>query len=193
MPRPPIYDNDLRVRLLAVTAEFVDEAGVAAVSLRELARRAETSTSAIYALFGGKDELLAAVIDDAFASFTSSQSEAEPHGLRALGLAYRAWALEHPALYRLMFSTPLARVIPAAEGDAAHGPLGPLQNVVARLRPNESPEQHAIASLAIWSQVHGAVSLQFTDMPAPHEAWDAVYLSIVDQIAQTYDPSPPSP
>ena len=103
MARPTVYDDDLRTRLLEETAEVIDRDGPDRVVLREIARAAGTSTSAIYTLFGGKTELLAAVIEHAFRSFGDAQLTAEPQGLRALGEAYRAWSLAHPALFRLMF------------------------------------------------------------------------------------------
>jgi AcrR family transcriptional regulator len=124
MARPTTYDEDLRRRLLDAAAQQVDRDGPERTSLREIARTAGTSTSAVYALFGGKEDLLAAVVADAFASFAAAQAEAAPGGLRALGEAYRAWALEHPALYRLMFSGVLAAYEHTTESpDEALAPL----------------------------------------------------------------------
>lgn len=104
MARPVVHDQHVQDRLLAVTAELVDrEGGPARVTLRDVAAAAETSTTAIYSLFGGKAQLLTAAIDDGFRSFGESQRAAAKDGLPGLGRAYRIWALEHPALYRLMF------------------------------------------------------------------------------------------
>lgn len=188
MARPPVYDNELRERLLAVTADAVDRLGVNATSLRDIARTAETSTSAVYALFGSKEGLLTAVIDDAFTSFGEAQAHAEPDGLRALGVAYRSWALAHPPLYRLMFTTTLADIVNPLSG-TPHETLSPLQNLVAARLPGASDDVLAVTSLAIWSQVHGAVSMQLTGMQLPDGAWDAVYDAVLDGIDVAY-PTP---
>ncbi|WP_281445812.1 helix-turn-helix domain-containing protein, partial [Paenarthrobacter nicotinovorans] len=63
MARPIVHDHLVQQRLLAVTAELVDREGPARVTLRDVATAAETSTSAIYSLFGGKAQLLQAAID----------------------------------------------------------------------------------------------------------------------------------
>ncbi|WP_040166613.1 TetR/AcrR family transcriptional regulator [Microbacterium gorillae] len=180
MARPAIYDDALRERLLEATAELVDRHGPDAVSLREVARAAGTSTSAIYALFGNKDALLTAVITDAFASFTAAQAAAEPAGLRQLGVAYRAWALAHPTRYRLMFGGTLSSVVPADH--AADESRSPLERAVAALMPDATADERAIEVTAIWSQVHGAVSLQFTDLPLSPQSWDAAYEVILDSV-----------
>lgn len=188
MARPPVYDNELRERLLAVTADAVDRLGVNATSLRDIARSAETSTSAVYALFGSKEGLLAAVIDDAFTSFGRAQAQAESDGLRALGVAYRSWALDHPPLYRLMFTTTLAGIVNPLS-TTPHKTLSPLQRLVTARLPEASEEVRAVTSLAIWSQVHGAVSMQLTGMPLPDDAWEAVYTTVLDGIDAAY-PAP---
>lgn len=80
MARPPLYDDALRDRLLAATAEMVDDKGPERISLRDIAQNAGTSTSAVYALFGGKAELLVSVIEHGFASFGEAQATAESEG-----------------------------------------------------------------------------------------------------------------
>ncbi len=129
MARPVVHDQHVQDRLLAVTAELVDrEGGPARVTLRDVAAAAETSTTAIYSLFGGKAQLLTAAIDDGFRSFGESQRAAAKDGLPGLGRAYRIWALEHPALYRLMFGGALAAYVdcsptPAVASDSMLPPL----------------------------------------------------------------------
>jgi AcrR family transcriptional regulator len=178
MARPPVYDDALRANLLAATADAVAAEGPDRVSLREVARAAATSTSAVYALFGGKDELLAAVIADGFASFAASQRDAEPEGLRALGEAYRAWAHEHPSLYRLMFGGALA----SYEGEGTEDALDPLIRSLAR-RGAADP---LAAALTVWAHVHGAVSLEFASVCPPAVDADAVYAGVLDAIERLW-------
>ncbi|MDQ1593847.1 MAG: hypothetical protein QOH40_403, partial [Arthrobacter pascens] len=132
MARPVVHNDSLREQLLGATADLAEREGPARVTLRDVASAAQTSTSAVYSLFGGKSQLLTAVVDDGFRSFRDSQVAAAPGGLHALGAAYRAWALEHRALYRLMFGGALAAYADCRPSpDAAADAMTPLIETVA--------------------------------------------------------------
>ena len=180
MARPPLYDDALRDRLLEVTAALVDRQGPERISLREVAQHADTSTSAVYALFGGKAALLTAVIEHGFASFGRSQAEAEPEGLRALGVAYRVWAQANPALYRLMFGGAALVADCSPDPESARESMQPLVRAVRALGVTETEAQ--LGALGIWSQVHGVVSLEFADVAGPDIPWDLVYAGVLDTI-----------
>ena len=195
MARPTVYDDELRARLLDAAAEVVDRDGPERVSLRDVAQRAGTSTSAVYALFGGKTELLVAVVAHGFASFGASQRAAEHDGLRALGVAYRAWALSHPALYRLMFGGALDHPQPgdAPEGSAATDALAPLMRTLAALAGRSAPTDAGAGNgpvspallrdaVAVWAQVHGVVSLELARVAPEETEWDRVYDTVLDAI-----------
>ncbi|MDR6868963.1 AcrR family transcriptional regulator [Microbacterium resistens] len=201
MARPTIYDETLRDRLLDAAAEIVDRDGPERVSLRDVAASAETSTSAVYALFGGKAELLAAVIAHGFASFGASQRAAEGAGLRPLGLAYRDWALAHPALYRLMFGGALSHPMPDGRSESSSGKdcdepssaedaLLPLTRALTGTGTGEDspavrPEARGDA-VAVWAQVHGAVSLELARVAAPETDWTAVYERVLDAVEASF-------
>lgn len=171
MARPPVYDDALRERLLENAAEIIAAEGVDQLSLRRVAAAADTSTNAIYTLFGGRDQLVDAVVALADESFTAAQEAVsltrEPApDLQALGLAYRAWALEHPSLYAVMF----AGRLPASSADCPpEDPppsLIPLTATVSAahsqglLQSASVPE--AVAS--IWAMIHGLVSLEIAGL-----------------------------
>ncbi len=191
MARPILHDDALRLRLLETTAELMAKRGVAGVSLRDVATASETSVTAIYSLFGGKQELLAAVVDDGFRSFGASQHAAENEGLLALGYAYRDWALEHPALYSLMFSGSLGAPFdtfptPDVAGDA----IEPLMRTVASALDAHPAEEHPFsAAMAIWGQVHGVVSLELASGAAPGNDWGAIFAVAMRGIARAYLPA----
>lgn len=109
MPRPKVYPDDLRDRLVDTAAVRLASQGPQELSLRELAASQGTSTNAIYSIFGGKPQLIAAVIESAYASFEAAQhavvtNHPTMETLFVLGEAYRDWALAHPALYhQVMF------------------------------------------------------------------------------------------
>lgn len=180
MARPTTYDEDLRTRLLDAAADQVDRNGPERASLREIARAAGTSTSAVYTLFGGKEELLAAVVSSAFASFAAAQADAAPGGLRALGVAYRTWALEHPALYRLMFSGVLA------DYEQATGPTDESMTPLITALAARGADDPMTAALTVWAHVHGAVSLEFACVAPPEVDTDAVYTAVLDAVERLW-------
>ena len=187
MARPVVHTSSLREELLAVTADLVDRHGPARVTLRDVATAAGTSTSAVYSLFGGKSQLLTAVVDGGFQSFHDSQAAAAPGGLQGLGVAYRTWALEHQALYRLMFGGALAAYVDCQPSpDVAAAAMVPLINAVAAAQKDGRLLQAPVemVAVAIWGQVHGLVSLELTQVGPPDADWAAAYDSALDAIAR---------
>ncbi|ALX66502.1 TetR/AcrR family transcriptional regulator [Microbacterium sp. XT11] len=184
MARPVSHDAALRDRLLGITAEMVDAKGPERISLRDVAQAAGTSTTAIYSLFGGKARLLAAVIEHAFASFGAAQAATEPHGLRALGRAYRDWATSNPALYRLMFGGALATADDCAPDPAVtSSAMAPLVRALSARVPEA---QVTTAALTVWAQVHGAVSLELAGVASGVADWDAAYTAVLDAVERAF-------
>ena len=190
VPRPKVHDAALRLRLLECAGATLSTRGLAALSLRTLAADVGTSTTAVYALFGGKPGLLAALHAEAFARL-GARLDAVPVGadpvedLVALGRAYRDAALADPHFYEVMFGGAL----PADEQwwAVAAPILRPVAEVVNRaaasgvLRPEVDP---ATVSLALWATVHGLVSLHLrglhpTDAPAPATVVDVALRAVV--------------
>jgi AcrR family transcriptional regulator len=187
MARPVIHNDSLREELLAVTAELVNRDGPAKVTLRDVASAASTSTTAVYSLFGGKSQLLTAVVDDGFRSFRDSQAAAAPDGLQGLGVAYRMWALEHRALYRLMFGGALAAYVDCQpSSEVAAGAMEPLMDAVAAAQAAGAlrAEPVDMVAFAIWGQVHGLVSLELAEVGPPDADWAAAYTSALDAVAR---------
>ncbi|ODU02618.1 MAG: hypothetical protein ABS81_17100 [Pseudonocardia sp. SCN 72-86] len=163
MPRPKVHDEALRARLLEQAGETLSTQGLDALSLRKLAADADTSTTAVYSLFGGKPALLAALVDEAFrrlaAHLERVRTTDDPvDDLVALGLAYRDSALADPHLYDVMFGG-LAR-----EGDppfaSAFAPLRRAADRAAadgRLRAGVEPET---VTLAVWATLHGLTAAE---------------------------------
>lgn len=118
--------------------------GAPALSLRGIARSLGITAPAIYNYFHRRDDLVTALIADAYDSFGASQSAAlsgtspTDHAgrLLALGKAYRAWALANPERYQLMFGAPYPgyRIPPETVGPAAGRALGVLVGVLEQAR-----------------------------------------------------------
>ncbi len=168
MPRPRAHDDDLRATLVDLASRTVADGGTRALSLRTLATAAGTTTAAVYTLFGGRDGLVRAVVDEGFRRFAAhlhaSPRTTDPAAdLLALGMAYRDNALDNPHFYRVMFSpVPGDENEPDAEVPAVVRPtFGVLRDAVARLP--DVPDAEELA-LRLWSLVHGLVSLELAGL-----------------------------
>ena len=165
MPRPKTHDDALRRRLLERAGELLSTEGPAAVSLRKIATDVNTSTTAVYSLFGGKPALLEALYDEAFHRFGTHLAavpvtEDPAEDLVQIGLAYRRSALADPHFYSVLYSKV---VEPTKQMSRAAGrTFAPVINAVRRAVEQgvylaEDPEQIA---MSMWGIAHGLVSLE---------------------------------
>jgi AcrR family transcriptional regulator len=91
------------------------ESGPAALSLRAIAREMNMASSAIYRYFPSRDDLLTALIVDAYDAVGTAAASAEATARRtdligrwlATGRAVRHWAVAHPQEYALIFGSPV--------------------------------------------------------------------------------------
>lgn len=91
------------------------QVGAAALSLRAVAREMGTTASSLYRYFAGRDDLVAELVADGFASLADTleaayaASAGADAGSRWLALAHahRRWALGHPTEYSLIYGTPI--------------------------------------------------------------------------------------
>src|SRR6187549_3861691 len=139
MARPRVHDDALRARLLEQASALVATGGAAALTVRDLAARAGTSASAVYSLFGSREDVVRAVGDEAFARFAQRLAAvprtADPAAdLLGLGLAYRENALAAPHFYRVMFGAAGAGLQDGTRGPAtASATFLVLRDAVARV------------------------------------------------------------
>lgn len=153
--------GELRTALVSAALGLLAEDGADAVSLRAVARRAGVSAMAPYRHYPDKEALLAAVAAQGFDGLRAAlraTDDAAPAG-RALveqAVAYVRYALENPALFRLMFGPKRLGAHPelTAAGEAAYAVLA--ARVVAQAPANA--DRDALA-LGCWSLVHGLASL----------------------------------
>src|SRR3954454_4758668 len=105
-PAPkPYHHGDLRRVLIDAALQLVGEGGVAAVSVREAARRAGVSPGAPFRHFASRDALMTAVAEEAQRRFRAeieaalADVPADDHlrRFRSFGLAYLRWAIRNPA------------------------------------------------------------------------------------------------
>jgi AcrR family transcriptional regulator len=117
----------LRAHLLTeIRAAALDElrqTGAAALSLREVARRAGISPAGLYRYVDGRDGLLELLISDGFEAFGAAIKTAIAAAgddvearLEAIALGYRRWALDNPEQFGLILGTPVPGFRARADG-----------------------------------------------------------------------------
>jgi AcrR family transcriptional regulator len=158
------HHGDLREGLVRAARTILEKQGLAALSLRGAARAAGVSPAAPYHHFPDKHALLDAVAVQGFDALTSAMDkrmvkQKEPSArLDASGVGYVVFALENPALFRLMFggdeqqSSASAPLIEAR--DRAYGVL---QVAVAKTSPDGVADP--FVCLRLWALVHGIATL----------------------------------
>lgn len=169
MARPRLHDDALRAQLLDVTSRLISADGEGAVTVRRAAADAGTSASAVYALFGSRDALVAAVSDEGFRRFADhltavGQSDDPAADLGALGRAYRQFALADPHFYRVMFYRGVAPDDAQAADTVDRPTFRVLHDAVTRVLAGAPAEQVLSTAVGLWGLVHGLVSLELAGL-----------------------------
>jgi len=169
------HHGNLRRALLDATLRLIDERGVEGLTLREVARQAGVSAAAPYHHFADKAALVEALTVEGYEALTAALHTAWAadndlvERIAALGVAYVCFAVERPALFRLMFrpelrgptgragphqgDTPLARA-----ASASYGVL--VASITAAQEAGViAPADPAPLALTAWATVHGLAVL----------------------------------
>ncbi|RPK82482.1 TetR/AcrR family transcriptional regulator [Streptomyces sp. ADI98-10] len=151
------HHGDLRRAVLTAALDVIAAEGPAALSLRDLARRAGVSHAAPAHHFKDRTGLLTAVAAEGYALFADALTGAPD--LRERGVAYVRFAATHPAHFQVMFQPDLYRTddpdLLAARARATDA----LRAGVADLPPDGRGEDDRLAGLAAWSLAHGFATL----------------------------------
>jgi AcrR family transcriptional regulator len=198
---------NLQDAIKATAWKQIAETGAATLSLRAIARELKITAPAIYNYFPDRDALVTALIIDAYTSFGDAQiaardavSEADlVEQFRAIGMAYRQWAVDHPQRYQLIFGTPIPGYVAPFMEILPSGArsLSALVSVIDALRianklqadgfpsihpgyeeqfevwRNYAGDYHVLSlsvSMIVWSRVHGLISLEIAGSLPPFGA-----------------------
>jgi AcrR family transcriptional regulator len=107
--RPKEHDAKTRQRLHAAAERLIANGGPDALSVRTVADEAQTTTRAVYTVFGSKDGLVAALAQTAFELLYDGidelpETDDPAADLVAIGTqVVRRLVTDHPALYRIAF------------------------------------------------------------------------------------------
>lgn len=165
--RKAYHHGDLRRALVEAALDVLEKEGIEALSLRNVARKIGVSQAAPYAHFKNKHALLEAIASTGFDLLAEDMKkfEQKAHDLRgtltAYGTAYVCFAVDHPALFKLMFGPELTQresdefLFKSAKSyemilDISRDLLGAKSNTEKKV---------SLHAMYAWSFVHGLANL----------------------------------
>ncbi|MFB7253712.1 TetR/AcrR family transcriptional regulator [Streptomyces nojiriensis] len=164
MAKERYHHGDLRGALLDAAETLVRERGADGWSLREASARVGVSPSAAYHHFGSRDALVSALSEVVLARLGNrlrdsmdQAPEPGPERLAACGRAYVTWAVEDPAVARLVFR---GGATTARSAISPH-PHDVLTTELDRLTDTGHlpPEARPGAEFVVWAAIHGLAVL----------------------------------
>jgi AcrR family transcriptional regulator len=152
-------------KIVAAAAGLLDAGGQEAVTLRAVAEKVGISHNAPYRHFADRNALLAGVAIHDFHTLKAAfdarlKSKSGAAAVRGLAQDFIAYALRHPARYRLLFSDPGLPMTDELRS-AAFAPFETLVAIVQRCQQEKSlpPEDPVRLGGVIFAGVHGAIDL----------------------------------
>src|SRR5215470_10118580 len=154
-PARPYHHGDLRPALLRAAVEAIGQTGPAAMSMREVARRAGVSHAAAAYHFGDKAGLLTAVAAEGYRMLTGELRDARDsgRGFLEVGVAYVRFAVTHRAYFEVMYRPELYHRDDAELGRARAAAATLLYGA------GEIDRERMAYGVAAWSIVHGLATL----------------------------------
>jgi AcrR family transcriptional regulator len=176
------HHGDLRAECVRAAVELLEESGATALSLRAVARRAGVSPAAPYRHYADREALVSAVAAVGYRELAGRLAAAHPSPstpgqLASVAVAYVQFALDRPALFRIMFGEPCDRDNDERAGATA-AVSSYLRGIVERVFPDADAES---MENAIWALVHGLAFLHLDgklDAPTPSVVADRVTAAI---------------
>lgn len=173
------HHANLRSRLITIGLEVLEKSSIEALSLREIAKLAGVSKSAPYRHFSNKEMFLASLADEGFRLLYGDLLnvwENSSGALNRMGQAYMAFAIRHPALYRLM-STSLLNRMPDSFKVWARKTLTLLSHTLAGSDKDIDISLNIYDSTALWAYIHGLVLIRIDDLfpkDLPEPDWETL-------------------
>ena len=162
-PRP-YHHGDLKAAVLAAAEKILEMEGIDALTLRAVARAVGVSHTAPKNHFGDLEGLLSELAAVGYRRFgvalsgAMERAGADPRQrLKAMGLAYVAFARAHPNLFLLMYRGDRLDMNSLSLRDAIENTRQSLKNATTSVAPALplAPLQLAARATASWALVHG--------------------------------------
>jgi AcrR family transcriptional regulator len=158
-----------RERIVQASTELIEEQGLSALSMREVARRAGVSHQAPYYYFADREAIIGAIAEQGFRIMREYvQRSAPPLGgapheaIIAAGRAYLEFAFAHRAHFRVMFRPELVSPErhPNVRGEGIQA-CDTFYRIVSSAAEAGLPAEPSVDALFLlcWSVVHGLACL----------------------------------
>lgn len=159
MSRREKQHDHIREEVKAIARRHMAAQGTASLSIRAIGREMEITSQALYRYFPSRDDLITALIADAFNSHGAAVQQAVnalPESdlvgrLWAFVKSYREWALAHPIDFQLIYGNPIPDY---------HAPT----NIIDPIAENAT----AIGLVTLQQAIDGGVVVlprQYTELP----------------------------
>jgi len=170
------HHGDLRRAVLDGALVTIEADGPAALSLRDVARRAGVSHAAPAHHFGDKAGVLTAIAAEGYTLLAVALRDAlvdSGDDLMQGGIAYIRFALEHRAHFEVMFRPELYRPDDQAVTEARQEAAEILFGAVRGILGEASEEEVWGGVIAVWSFTHGFATLTLNSNLDPEHDDDA--------------------
>lgn len=174
------HHGDLRAALVTAGLTLLAERQGDDLSLREVARSVGVSATAVYRHFPDKGALMTALARGGLDRLAAAQRAASDEagggmaGFAATGRAYVRFALDNPALFRLIFASPVLHPARGEKAMAGSDAFSFLQANAAAAAGSDGGAGQFVA-LRAWSLVHGLAMLMLDgQLPADPALIDRV-------------------
>lgn len=157
--------DDVRSKILDAGLSLLSEGGLQAMSMRAVARIAGVSHQAPYHYFPDRESILAEIVKSGFETLhryeiEAIESETDPvERAREIGCAYVKFALDHPALFQLMFRREMVDLENFEDAHATAISTFELPQAVIAAAHGKKPEDALNETIACWSMAHGLATL----------------------------------
>jgi AcrR family transcriptional regulator len=176
-PRRRTASHQVSVALLDAAEAVLDRDGVDGVTIRAVAQRAEVSPMSVYNRFANKDGLIVALAMrtlEQLAQAIEVPTDIDPVERFASACRnYRAFALRYPARYSLIFGAGSPLEDQSSEvARAGHAVFTVLVELIRAMKSSASEQESAQDAQAVWSAIHGAVTIEQTGIGQTPDATD---------------------
>lgn len=159
--RRPYHHGDLPRAILSAAVDVIGTQGPAAVSLRDLARRAGVSHAAPAHHFKDRAGLLTVIATEGYELLAAALASPADTALdiQELGVRYVRFSVAHPAHFEVMFRPELVHADDPELVAAQQRAGAALRFAVTGIPAERRGGDVELARLAAWSLAHGFVTL----------------------------------
>ena len=189
MTRAMTETTNQRSRILEAARGILQEAGVEALSVRNIAKQAGLSTMGVYSYFGGKhqvcEELYIAGFRDLATAVARARTDADPESVVVESTRHYLEFYQHNEnRYALMFGMDASDYTPGeaakrAARESFEVAIGLVQPLTEDLNTTSEAERLA---LQIWASTHGFIAIKPHASGIDEAAWQELVIESARQL-----------